>query len=77
MSTLLTRKDLIVKIHDSILENLIRNEVDVIYYKSEDKYVNTADAKKQARESRDRAIDNVRGHKRTLEILESFLEAEE
>lgn len=76
MEEVKNRKELIIKIRDQVLENLIRNEVDVIYYKQEDKYVNTADAKRQAREARDRAVDNVRGHKTTLKILDEMLEKE-
>lgn len=72
-----SKKEILVKVHDDILENLIRNEIDVVYYKAEDKYVNTTEAKRQARDARDRAIENVRGTKRTLNILDELLEKED
>ena len=69
-----TRKEILIKLHDEYLERLLRNEIDVIYFKSEDKFVNTADAKKSARDARDRAIEAVRGTKRTIEITKELLE---
>ena len=77
MSEPKSRKEVLIKIHDTVLENLIRNEIDVVYYKAEDKYVNTADAKRQSRDARDKAIENVRGTKRTLSIIEDLLISEE
>lgn len=67
------RKDLLIKIRDERMELLIRNEIDVIYFRAEDKYVNTSDAKKQARQSREEAVENVRKLKKAISIVDNFL----